>query len=122
MAQHEVSAPKVNRKVTVDRDFPVSAFTPEVVQSLFSQMATIKMASAGRAALMAVNEDGSPKYTDAEVVNICLDYAPQVGGERKAKDPFAPILAMLESGQLSKKDLIKMLEEKQAAKKAAETE
>jgi len=127
MRSMSVSAPKADREVEFERDFggdtlaeKVTAFGEKVVCDLFDQMATIKCAGVTRAALQARDEAGNFKYTDAQAIQVGQAYVPLIGVERKPKDIYAGIIAKINSGAATKRDVIKELEERLASLKAQE--
>jgi hypothetical protein len=122
-----ISAPKEERGVEFERTFggetleeKVAAYGDKVVADIFDQMAVVKCASVVRSALKARNEAGEFKYTDQQAIDMGLAYVPVVGAERKAKDMYAGILAKISEGTMTKKDVVKELEDRIAALKAQE--
>lgn len=123
----KVTAPKTKelfggdaREVTFEKDFggdlktAAEKYGEDVVYALFEQKAAIQCQQAVRAHLEAANEDGSPKHLDADCIEVGVQFVPKVGSTRAPKDPFAGILGMVESGKMSKSDVLAALKEKLA--------
>ena len=125
MSLIEVSAPKVNRSVTFEKDFGASTtekvemFGEEVCNSCLDAIFTIKCQAAVRQRLTSANkETGETLYTDEQAIEAGLSFTPQKAERGKKKDPIALMAEQVASGKLSKKDLIKAIEAQIAALEA----
>ena len=87
----KVSAPKVNRQVTVNADLgtnteeAVGLFGEEICWNKLRQKLVIDLQAYARNRLEATNEDGSPKYSDEEVQASIANWKPgQIIREKKS--------------------------------------
>lgn len=108
----KATRPKEGREVTYSRSFgkdleeAVSMFGAEVVHSIFQSQAIIRSQGAARTALKS-------GLKDDEAVAAGLAYTPGVqrkGGGRKAADPVAAIAAKVKSGEMTKEELLALVD------------
>lgn len=113
MASFTVSAPKVDRKVELTYDFggtveaATEKFGAEIVYSNFEDSAVISLQAAVRRRLEATNEDGSQKYSDADIEAFVAEYKPGVKAARSGVSTLEKAKALL--AKLSPEELAALL-------------
>lgn len=119
MATFTVSAPKVDRKVDGEYDFGGSLaaaaekFGDEIVYSNFEDSAVIALQAAARRRLEATNEDGTFKYSDADIAEFIAQYKPGVKAARASVSTFEKAKALF--AKLSPEELRALLGGDEAA-------
>jgi len=131
-------SPKSGREVEFDRNLgatlaeTVALFGEDVTHSMATAQIEIRIQGAVRSALDAgygKGKDGNPTVTDEkstnspqEAIKAGQDHTPGVarkGGGGRKSDPFAKIAEKIDSGEMSEADVLKMVKEKLAERKAA---
>ena len=117
MSQIEVNAPKVSRKVAFEKDFGASTaekvelFTEEVCNSCLDAIFAIKCQAVVRTKLVALYESGEFRFSDEQAIEAGLAYVPQNTAKGKKKDPVKVLAEKVAKGEISKKDLMKAIED-----------
>lgn len=122
----EATAPKVNRSVEFEKDLganldeAVELFGAEAVFAAYAAQAVIRTQAVTRNALLVVNEDGSPKYSDEEVIARGQAYklGERLPSSSKKAAAVNKVAKALASGALTLEQLQEMVARVQAEEAA----
>lgn len=113
MGKIDVTAPKVNRTVSIEKNFgattedKVNLFTEDVCNSCLDAIFTIKCQAVVRAKLVAVNEAGERVFTDEQAIAAGEAYVPQKATRAEKKSATTILAEKVVKGELSEKDLVR---------------